>query len=147
MAKDPTTSAAPGVPVVDGLFADTPEGPRLLGSRCGGCATPYFPRSAVCNHPECPGGAMQDAAFGPSGTLWSWAVQNYPPPPPARYDEPYAPYTLGLVDLADGLRVLTRLRTGDPTSLRAGMPVSLVLAPLCRDASRGELLTWQFEPI
>lgn len=142
MANDPTAGTA----VVEGLFAQTPDGPRLLGSRCSGCGTPYFPRASVCNHPECPGGALGEAAFGPAGKLWSWAIQNYPPPPPARYDEPYVPYTLGLVDLAEGLRVLARVRTGDPTKLRAGMPVSLVLAPLCRDASRGELLTWQFEP-
>ena len=41
------------IPVVEGLFAQTTEGPRLLGSRCQGCGVPCFPRSPVCRNPEC----------------------------------------------------------------------------------------------
>ena len=70
------------VHAVDGLFAETPEGPRLLGSKCGGCQTSYFPRSEICHNPDCNGSDMQPASFGPHGTLWSYAIQNYPPPPP-----------------------------------------------------------------
>jgi uncharacterized protein len=133
-------------PVIEGLFAETADGPRLLGSRCTACGTPYFPRSAHCHAPDCAGGPLEDAAFGPLGTLWSWALQCYAPPPPARYDEPYVPYALGLVDLTDGLRVLARLELEGPAELRAGLPVELVLAPLCRDPERGELVTWKFRP-
>ena len=39
--------------VTEGLFAETAEGPRLLGSRCETCRTPYFPRSEMCHHPDC----------------------------------------------------------------------------------------------
>ncbi|MCZ7631361.1 MAG: OB-fold domain-containing protein [Microthrixaceae bacterium] len=60
---------------------------------------------------------MQDASFGPHGVLWSYSVQNYPPPPPARYDEPYVPYALGVVDLTDGLRVVGRMAVDDPGGL------------------------------
>ena len=91
------------IPVIDGLFAERTEGPRLLGSRCTHCATPYFPKSPVCHNPECDESKMEDAAFGPTGVLFSFAVQNYPPPPPARYDEPYQPYAVGMVDLPEGL--------------------------------------------
>jgi uncharacterized OB-fold protein len=139
-------SEAARAPVIEGLFAETPDGPRLLGSRCSACGTPYFPRSAHCHAAGCAGGRVEDAAFGPRGTLWSWAVQCYPPPPPARYDEPYEPYALGLVDLAEGLRVLARLELSEGARLRAGLPVELVLAPLCRHPERGELVTWKFRP-
>jgi len=132
--------------VVEGLFEETGEGPRLLGSRCSGCGTPYFPRSSLCHNPACQGGEMRDARFGPHGQLWSYAVQNYPPPAPARFDEPYTPYALGVVDLEDGLRVIGRLRGGEALELRAGSPVELVLAPLCSDAQGRELISWQFEP-
>ena len=69
--------------VTEGLFAETAEGPRLLGSRCETCRTPYFPRSAMCHNPDCAESRMADAAFGPDGTLWSCAIQDYPPPSPA----------------------------------------------------------------
>ena len=134
------------VPVIEGLFAELPEGPRLLGSRCAACATPYFPKSTACHNPACDGGQMEDAAFGPHGVLFSCAVQNYPPPPPARYDEPYQPYALGMIDLAEGLRVLGRIETDDFDGLRGGLPVELTIGRLYRDAEGNDVVGWQFRP-
>jgi len=90
---------------------------------------------------------MQEALFGPRGTLWSFAVQHYPPPP-VKYDEPFEPYAIGVIDLPEGLRLLARLSTARIGTLRAGMPVELVLERLCRDAQSGaELITWKFRPL
>ena len=131
------------IPAVAGLFSEDAAGARLLGSRCAACGTPYFPRSERCHHPDCGEAQTEDAVFGPFGTVWSYSIQNYPPPPPARYDEPYRPYALAVVDLDDGLRVVGRL-TDDASSLRVGAPVELVLAPLCHEDDGGELITWMF---
>jgi uncharacterized OB-fold protein len=90
---------------------------------------------------------MEDAEFGPRGTLWSCAVQNYPPPPPAKYDEPYAPYSLGIIDLAEGLRVMGRIHTNAPEDVKVGAEVELVLAPLCHEEDGAELISWMFRPI
>ncbi len=134
------------IPVIEDLFAERPEGPRLLGSRCASCGTPYFPKSPVCHNPACDESKMEDAAFGPHGVLFSYAVQNYPPPPPARYDEPYQPYAVGMVDLAEGLRVLGRIATDDFSKLHGGLPVELVVDRLYRDAEGNDVVTWQFRP-
>lgn len=135
------------VPVAEGLFIETAEGPRLLGSRCSGCGTPYFPRSAVCHHPECRESKIEEASFGPRGTLWSCAIQNYPPPAPARYEEPYAPYAVGMVDMPEGLRVLARISADDPEGVRAGAEVELVLERLYLDENGNEVITWKFRPV
>ena len=135
------------VPVAEGLFMETAEGPRLLGSRCAGCGTPYFPRSAVCHHPECRESKIEEASFGPRGTLWSCAIQNYPPPAPARYEEPYAPYAVGMVDMPEGLRVLARISTDDPKGVEVGAEVELVLERLYLDENGDEVITWKFRPI
>ena len=135
------------VPVAEGLFIETAEGPRLLGSRCAGCGTPYFPRSAVCHHPECRESKIEEASFGPRGTLWSCAIQNYPPPAPARYEEPYAPYAVGMVDMPEGLRVLARISTDDPKRVEPGAEVELVLERLCLEENGNEVITWKFRPI
>jgi hypothetical protein len=134
------------IPVVEGLFAETPAGPRLLGSRCPACGTPYFPRSPVCHAAACSGGKTDDAAFGPRGVLWSFTVQHFAPPAPALVEEPFQPYAVGMVDLADGLRVLGRIETSDPAALRCGMPLELVLATLRCDAQGRELVSWMFRP-
>ena len=135
------------VPVAEGLFSETADGPRLLGSRCVSCATPYFPRSAVCHNPECRESKMEEVSFGPRGTLWSCAIQNYPPPAPARYEEPYSPYALGMVDMPEGLRVLGRISTDDPESVEVGVEVELVLERLYLDENGNEVITWKFKPI
>jgi len=135
------------VPVVEGLFSEGDEGVRLLGSRCATCGTPYFPRSALCHHPDCSQSKMEDAGFGPRGMLWSCSVQNYPPPPPAKFDEPYVPYALGVVDLTEGLRVVGRMAVDDPDDVKVGVDVELVLEPLCREEDGTELITWMFRPI
>jgi len=134
------------VPVVDGLFAETPDGPRLLGSRCTACGTHSFPKSAVCRNPGCASQQIEDAALGPRGTLWSFSVQHYPPPPPAKYEEPYVPYAIGLIDLPEGLRVLARVATDTPERLVAGADVELVLQKLYTDANGNDVITWMFAP-
>ena len=135
------------VHVVEGLFAETAEGPRLLGSKCVSCGTPYFPKSAGCHSAGCTGGKVEDSAFGPRGKLWSYAIQNYPPPAPAKYDEPYKPYGLGIVDMEEGLRVLARFSTDDPSSLKVGSDVELVVEPICHDDDGNEVVTWMFRPV
>lgn len=135
------------VPAAEGLFAETEEGPRLLGSKCISCGTPYFPKSAVCHNPDCNQSKVEDASFGPRGKLWSCAVQNYPPPPPAKYEEPYTPYALGVVDLAEGLRVVGRISTDDPEGLKVGVDVELVLEKLYHDEDGNEVITWKFRPV
>ena len=70
------------VHAVEGLCAETVDGPRLLGTKCASCGTGYFPRSSACRNPDCDESKIEDATFGPSGTLWSYCVQNYAPPAP-----------------------------------------------------------------
>jgi hypothetical protein len=134
-------------PVAEGLFAETAEGPRLLGSTCATCGTPYFPKSPVCRNPTCAGARMEDAAFGPKGTLWSYTIQYYPPPPPAKYDEPYVPYALGLIDLPEGLRVLARISTDTPEEVVVGADVELVIEKLYTAADGSDVLTWKFRQV
>jgi uncharacterized OB-fold protein len=140
-----TTTGA--VHAIDGLFADTTEGPRLLGSRCGGCGTAYFPRTPLCHNPACTGSAIADAALGGAGKLWSVAIQNYPPGPPAKFDQPYRPYALGLVDTSDGLRVLARIAADDPSSVAIGCDVTLVIDELYREDDGRPVLTWKYRPV
>lgn len=135
------------IPVTEGLFAETAAGPRLLGSRCRTCNTPYFPRSLTCHNPGCGESRMEDTDFGPRGRLWSCAIQNYPPPLPARYEEPYTPYAVGIVDLDEGLRVVGRMSVDDPYSLQLGTEVELTIEPIYRDDEGREVTTWKFKPL
>jgi len=134
------------IPAVEGLFTETADGPRLVGSRCASCQSPYFPSAEACHNPECERSDMQSALFGPRGRLTSMTIQSYPPPAPVVWSEPYTPYAVGLVDLeSEGLRVIGRLRVANPENVEVGGDVELVLAPLGNDAEGREVISWQFE--
>jgi uncharacterized OB-fold protein len=99
----------------------------------------------VCHNPDCKASQIEEALFGPTGTLWSVAVQDYPPPPPAKFDKPYQPYAMGVVDLDDGLRVLGRMTSDDPRSVQVGARVELVIDALCHDDEGNEIVSWKFK--
>ena len=135
------------MPVAEGLFADTKDGARLIGSRCASCKTPYFPKVDFCRRPQCGDSRLEDAAFGPDGTIWSCAIQDYPPPAPAKFDKPYKPYAMAVVDLADGLRVLGQIKTDDIRTVKPDQKVTLVIDTLCHDEAGNEITTWKFRPV
>ena len=143
-----TAPVSSGVAVVDGLFAETDDGPRLVGSRCGACGTPSFPATSFCHHPQCTNRlAVEKAEFGPRGVLWTVAIQNFPPPAPSKYDEPFRPYAMGLVDLEDGLRVMGQVSAADPNAVEVGSDVELVIEKLYTDDEGNDVVTWKFKPV
>lgn len=104
-------------PVVDGCFEADP--PRLLGTRCADCDRVAFPPHGTC--PYCGRDRCRPVRLGPAGRLWAWTVVQTRPP---GYDGP-VPYGFGVVELPEGVRVVTRLtlplddvRFGDPVELR-----------------------------
>lgn len=135
------------VPVVDGAFSETPEGPRLLGSRCLSCKTVYFPKTPLCRNPACDERQVEDHFLSPRGRLWSYTVQYYKPPPPAQFDDPFVPYGVGLIDLPEGIRVLSMMSAGQPENLKIGAEVELVLEALYHNEDGDEVVTWKFRPV
>ena len=126
------------VPVVDRLFTvDVDGSARLVGGRCNACGRHQFPRSSQC--PYC-GGETEDALLSPAGTLWAWTAVTAAPP--GYRGE--VPYGFGVVELPEGLRVLTRLTEADPANLRCGQGMRLELVPLHTDDEGREVLTWAF---
>ncbi|MBW2697569.1 MAG: OB-fold domain-containing protein [Deltaproteobacteria bacterium] len=139
-------SKSNSIPAAEGLFTETADGPRLVGSRCATCGSAYFPRAQACHNPECERTDMRDANFGPRGRLASLTIQGYPPPAPVVRSDPYTPYAVGLVDLEDeALRVIGRLRVDDPENIELGGEVELVLASLGHDDEGRDVISWQFQ--
>ncbi len=136
------------VPVREGLFTWPDEHPRLLGSRCRDCGTHVFPSQGSC--PRCTGTDVEVVTLARRGTLWAWTIQGFPPksPPyrgPADADE-FRPFGVGYVELANQVRVESRLTVADPTQLRTGMAMELVIVPFGVDDDGRQLLTFAFGP-
>jgi uncharacterized OB-fold protein len=77
------------------------------------------------------------------GTLTSYTVNYYQPPPPFRM-EPFEPYGVGVARLPDGLQVIGML-TGAPLGeLQVGRDVELVTERLYDDEDGVEVHTWKW---
>ena len=133
-----------GVPVADELFEAGAEA-ALVGTRCTGCGTHYFPKSISCRNPACESKTVERAVFGRQGRLFSYTVQSYRPPALFRM-EPWEPYAIGLVELPEGLRVMGMLTGVGLDALEIGMPLELVVKPLYRDEAGQDVLTYAYAP-
>lgn len=133
------------VPCVPGLFSEEGGVARVHGSRCAGCGTPYFPRSAACHNPDCTDSRMEDCSFGGAGKLWSFSVADFPPPPPHKYDKPFVPYAIGVVDLDCGLRMIGQM-VDQPASLKVDARVELVIDTLYHEDGKA-FTSWKFRQL
>jgi len=127
----------PTVPVTDGLFTDDP--PRLLGGRCDTCTHHHFPRLAQC--PYCGSESVVAVELSDHGTLWGWTTVTVLPPGALGS----APYGFGVVELPEGLRVITRLALPAP-DWTFGQPMRLRIAELGPDPDGATVTTWEFAP-
>ena len=100
---------------------------RLLIQRCTACATlrfPWLPGCARCGHPDW--GTVEASG---EGTVYSYVVMHHPPFP-AFTDVDDAegaagPYAVVLVQLAEGVRMISNVVGTPYDKVRIGMPVRL----------------------
>src|SRR5215470_667839 len=118
-----------------------PRGARLLAARCGACSGLHFPASDTC--PYCGQDGCTVEAVGERGTLALFTVVNARPP---GYRGPL-PYGFGIVDLDEGMRVVSRLAEARLERLQAGMAVALEIAPLFTNDAGEEVLSFAYAPI
>jgi uncharacterized OB-fold protein len=113
----------PAQTVRDGLLQLDP--PALIGSHCGSCGTSTFPARNFC--PACRNeDGLVRRPLSTAGRVFSFTTIHQAPPGRE------VPYLLAYVDLADEVRVLSRIE-GEAEQIAIGSPVELILIPLERD--------------
>ncbi|MFE0374139.1 bifunctional MaoC family dehydratase N-terminal/OB-fold nucleic acid binding domain-containing protein [Streptomyces inhibens] len=128
MTKAPERPAAPEQPkarrprpVINrdnaGFWAGV-ETHRLLIQVCGGCDTPRFPWLPGCR--GCGSPEWHTAEATGAGTVYSYVVMHHPPFP--AFDPPYA---VALIELAEGVRMVSNVIGVPYDKVRIGMPVQL----------------------
>jgi uncharacterized OB-fold protein len=121
------------VPAVEGWFTIDAE-PHLLGGKCTTCGTVFFPKVAdFCRNPDCRGREFADVELSRTGKVWSYTDAQYQPPPPyIASTDPYEPFALAAVELADEqIVILGQVAHGYGVGdLKVGAPVELVVEPL-----------------
>lgn len=135
----------PRAPVRKGLLSSPLEDlsvVTLLGSRCGDCRETILGVSTLC--PNCGSIELTTLPLSREGILWTYTIVRYKPPGDYCGVEPFVPFGLGLVELPEGIRILTPLGT-NVDELSIGQ--SLVFRPTILQTSNGdELIAFEYVP-
>ena len=115
--RSPTRMEPPVTPTTEEFWEATREG-RLLVQWCNACDQPvFFPRETC---PICLGA---DLGWRPSeggGSVYTYTVEHKPMNPALGGG---GPYVVALVDLEEGIRVMSNVVGCQPDKVEVGMPV------------------------
>ena len=128
-------------PLHDGLFREQGDGSIvLIGGYSPSSGRTHFPRLPAC--PYTGADDVEEVELPTQGTLWGWTAVTARPP---GYDGEM-PFGFGIVELTDGLRVITRLTESDPGALSFGQAMGLVAETLQTDDDGTAVITYAFAP-
>ncbi|MBV9637980.1 MAG: Zn-ribbon domain-containing OB-fold protein [Mycobacteriaceae bacterium] len=108
---------------------------KLLIQRCSDCKTLRVPPRPMCGN--CQSLQWEPTESTGRGTIYSYVMPQYPPLPFFDY-----PYIVVLVELDEGVRIVSNLRDIDPSDVKVGMPVEVFYESFNDD----ELVLHQFRP-
>jgi uncharacterized protein len=135
------------VPIREGIFTslDAPlESVRLQGSKCRNCGEVAFGITTTCQN--CSAEDTEIIPLSKDGFLWTYTVIRNRPPGDYKGPDPYVPFAEGLVELPEGIRILSPLG-GDPEKVKIGMKLKLKIYKLYSDANGNDVIAWRFDPI
>jgi uncharacterized protein len=133
------------VPAAAGWFTMDAD-PALLGRRGTETGSYFFPPTlAFSRNPAAPAEELQEVALSRRGRVWSWTTNHYKPPEPYVSPDPFVPYTVVAVELAEEqMVVLGPLDpASDPEALAVGQEVELALTTLYEDDEH-EYVVWSW---
>jgi len=140
------------VPLAEGLFTWPPEPskpPALIGGRSstGRIFFPYRRQTVINGVRE----DLEQVELPRRGVLWTFTSQHFRPvaPPYAGADDAqsFRPFTVGYVRLDGSLHVEARLTEPDPSRLRIGQQMELVIEPFGTDADGNQTMMYAFAPV
>ena len=119
---------APIVTEDSAAFWDAAFAHRLVAQRCGDCGVLRHPPRPMC--PHCQSLRIELAELSGRGTLYSYSVLHHPQSPAFEY-----PLLVALVDLEEGIRLVSNLIDVAASDVRIGMPVEVTFARTAADRS------------
>ena len=91
---------------------------RLLLPHCLACGRPHFPPRVLC--PHCHADGIEWKPASGEGTVYTYTVARRAAS--AAFEDD-VPYVVALIDLAEGVRMMSNVVTDDPAKVTIGAPV------------------------
>jgi uncharacterized OB-fold protein len=98
-------------------WREIPQRYRFEGAKCKGCGKVYFPPRLIC--PECQSKEFENIQLKKDGKVLTYTIIRVPP---SQFVD-QAPYAMGVVELADGVKLLTQIADCDLEKIDIGMKV------------------------
>jgi len=135
------------IPLKKGLWSAQSEGvlPQLIGSKCEVCGELFFPKKekSWCLH--CQNRSLSDVTLSREGKIATFSVVMQQPG--GGFYKGSVPFSYGLVDLPEGIRVETLFAVDDFNELEVGKSAEVVIEKLCDDEEGNEIVAFKFKPI
>ena len=128
------TRLAPAIGPDNEFFWDGLRKQKLLIQRCKGCGRLRNPPRPMC--PNCRSLEWDTIESSGRGTVYSYVMPHQPRFPFFDY-----PYVVVLVELAEGVRLVSNLCDIEPADVTVGMPVEV-----CYQTFDNDLVLHQFRP-
>ena len=114
----------PPVGVESGAFWEATRESRLLVQWCTSCDRGVFYPRVFCPHCAAGAGALEWRTASGRATVYAAVVEHRPEAAGANFSGG-APYCVALVDLEEGVRMLTNIVGCPPDEVHSGMAVSV----------------------
>ena len=107
-------------------FWEAARAGQLVAQRCRACGRLRHPPRPMC--PECHSVEHETVVLAGTGTVYSYAILHHPQHPSFSY-----PVVAALVDLDEGIRVVSNLVGVEPADVRIGARVRVLFDPTADD--------------
>jgi len=135
------------IAIKEGLFTaplSPAEQVRLVGSKCKNCGEISLGKQQTCSN--CGGGNLEEIPLGRKGKLWTYTVIRHKPPGDYKGPDPFVPFGLGLVEIPDGIRILSPIQCA-LEKLKVDMELEMEVYPHYIDENGNEVLAFRFKPV
>ncbi len=111
-----------------------PERYYLLGSKCENCKSEYFPQRQFC--PKCRRkGKIVEKTMPETGKIVSFTQVHVPP---AGFEHE-TPYFMAIVELQNGVKILSQIVDSDAEQVKIGAAVKMVFRKVMEDDEEGAI--------
>jgi uncharacterized OB-fold protein len=114
---------------------------RLMGEECAKCGVKHYPKTPVCS---CGDTEFKPYKLAEVGKIQSWTVIRNAP----QGYERFTPYVVALIELDDGVIILSQVVDIEPEAMKAGLRVEYAFRKVTEDGQAGLLqYGYKFRPV
>lgn len=124
------------------LWRRIPERYTLTGNKCENCKTEFFPQRLLC--PKCRShGVLVPYPMPEEGKVFSYTRMHTAP---AGFEHE-TPYYMTIIELANGVKLLSQVVDATEAEMKIGLPVKMVFRKISQDAEEGAIAyAYKFAP-